>query len=175
MDIEHSFPHVEQSLAGTLGISRVSLRNLRSHLVEGEDWVLKKKRVRLSASGVDKVRQLLALPPALPVLASYQVLTSSDVVDSEKIAPVANAAQAESLKEVVTLHVWQRVKNARILEAFLPGTDPQHRKNIVRVRVRDSKNFVRAVNEKPMELKARHLGADLYELATACPRFKGRW
>jgi hypothetical protein len=171
------FPVFEANLPAMLGINRDGLRNLRTKLTEGEDWILKKKRVRYSNAGVDRLRGLLNLPIPTPATATEadDVTADANVPVSKKTAPAANAAQPDGNAEVVTLHVWQTVKNPRILEAYLPGTDPKFRKNIVRVKVRDSKNFMRFVHEKPMELKARHLNADLYELATPCPRYRGRF
>ena len=167
------FPVFEATLPETLGVGRDELRELRRRLTEGQDWILKKKRVRWSEAGVNRLRELLKLPASAPTGTGNSTATSLPV--SEKTPPASNAAQPDASAAAVTLLVWQTVTNSRILEAYLPGTDPQQRKNIVRVRVRDNKNFLRFVHEKPMELKARHLNADLYELATACPRWIGRW
>lgn len=161
MDLNH-FSIPEADLPGMLGIGRDELRGLRQHLADGVDWAFLKKQVRYTPDGVNRLRSILKLP--LEPVASIAEEPGLD--DSKKTAPA---------EELVTLLVWQRVRNSRILEAYLPGSDPAHRHNILRVRVRDSKNFVRMVNGKPMELKARHLNADLYELATPCPRWKGRW
>jgi hypothetical protein len=166
--VSDPFPYVEQSLTASLGISREELRRLREQLVDGKDWILKKRRVRLSQSGFDKLRALLSLP-AVTAGPDAQTTTATPEEPAEKKA--APGAVAED--GVVVLYVWQTVTNPKIVEGYLPGTDPTVRANILRVRVRDSRNFVRMSREKPMEMKCRHLQTDLYELATACPRKKG--
>lgn len=178
VDWWQAFPHLEETLPATLGISREALRELREkHLTDGTDWILKKKRVRLSDVGLAKLRQVLQLP-SVPVPPSEVEQKNAAGLPPEKTGgPGGNAPAGGDTPPlqpgVVVLHVWQTVRNGRILEAFKPGTDPAVRANILRVRVRDSKNFIRSVHGKPMELRVRHLQADLYELVGACPRRKG--
>ena len=145
---------LESRLTGRVGLTRDELRAFRQKNLDAKrDWYLKKKRVVWTESGVEKLRAHIAVPEI-------------------KTAPAQNAA----LPEPVTLLVWKsNLTNKRIVLAYKPGTDPQRAENILRVQVRSSENFVRFVNGKPMELKARHLQADYYELAGACPRRKGRW
>lgn len=149
----------ESHLPNTLGINRDELRELRrAHLIEGTDWFLDGKNITYRPSGLQKIREALKLPP------------------EEKNAPAPSEEHPQPLPEPETLLVWNpRLVNTRILLAYKPDTDPHDPKNLLRVRVRSSENFVRSVNGKPMELKARHIQADLYELATPCPRWKGRW
>jgi hypothetical protein len=146
----------ESKLSHVLGPSRNELRRLRGiHLQEGLDWLVDKRRVVWTLSGVEKIRAVLTLPP-------------------EKTAPAPASALTPALPEPVTLLVWNpRVTNNRIVMAYAPGTDPQDKNNLLRVRVRSSENFMRFVNGEPMKLKARHIQADLYELVGRCPRRKG--
>lgn len=154
----------ETSLCGILGVSRNRLRDLRQkNLQYGADWNLVKKRVVYHGRGVEKIRVILLLPP-------------------EKTAPPGSSAHPEavpSLPEPETLLVLKpTLANKRMILAYRPGTDPSLLQNQIRVRVKDSKNFIRFVNGKPMELKARRIvGAapDFYELATPCPKGRGRW
>lgn len=148
----------EPEVAKQLGVSRAVLQRLRAtRLAPGVDFRREKKRCIYTDCGVDKIRGLLNLPEI-------------------KSASGANGAPASSLPEPVTLLVWNpRLVNTRILLAYAPNTDPQRPENLVRVRVHSTANFVRFVNGKPMELRARHISGDLYELAGRCPRFKGRW
>lgn len=144
--------HAESRLTHVFGISRNDLRALRKKLLTPkEDWLHEKRAVVYTLAGVEKIRAHLAI---------------GDV----KTAPEA----ASALPEPVTLLVWNpRLVNKKIVLAYAPGTDPHDAKNLLRVRVKTSENFVRFVNGKPMPLKARHVQADLYELAGQCPRRKG--
>lgn len=148
----------ESRLTAVIGLNRNELRRLRqNHLLPDVDYCIEKKRVEWRSCGVEKIRAILQL-------------------NSEKSAPAESVAQSAPLLEPIILFVWNpRLRNKKILLAYHPGTDPTDSQNLLRVRVRSSDNFLRFVNGKPMELKARHIQADLYELATACPRWKGRW
>lgn len=146
----------ESKLSHVLGPSRNELRRLRGiHLLEGTDWIVEKRRVVWTLSGVEKIRAVLTLPPA-------------------QTAPETASALVVSLPEPVTLLVHNaRLVNKKLILAYAPGTDPADAKNVLRVRVRSAENFMRFVHGKPMEIKARHVQADLYELAGQCPRRKG--
>lgn len=126
-----------------------------AHLVQGVDWVVEKRRVVWALSGVEKIRALLTLPP-------------------EKNASAPVSAVPAGLPVAVELLVYNpRLTNKRMILCYRPETDPAKPENIVRVRVRSSENFVRLVHGRPMVIKARHIQADLYELAGQCPRRKG--
>lgn len=151
----------ETRLPKILGLkSRNRLRALRQQLLrEGEDWVFEKKRVCYTLAGVEKIRAHLRL-------------------SGETTAPPTCSAQPgpaiAPLPEPETLLVWNcRLVNKKMLLAYKPDTDPHDAKNILRVRVRSSENFVRFVHGEPMKLRARHVQADLYELVGPCPRRKG--
>lgn len=149
----NGFVHLENEVATRLGVNRPVLRALRgSLLVEGVDFGFEKNRAAFSDAGLVKLEAHFKLKlPAQPL--------------------------PQSAPEPVTLCVWNhRLKNRRIVEAYLPGTNPQRRENIVRVRVRSAENFRKTGPDgKPMELLARHVQADLYELLGAVPRRPGRW
>lgn len=153
----HLFPHWESALPGKLGVkNRAHLRTLRAGLLPGIDFAFVKKRVAYSHSGLEKLRAALTLPP-------------------EKTAPEANGTHSEPLPEPVTLCVWKcQLINKKLILAYPADQEPRP-ENIVRVRVKTAEKFMRFVNGKPMELKARLVQGDLYELATPCPRWKGRW
>lgn len=144
--------HPESRLTHTFGISRNDLRALRQKiLTPKEDWFYEKRAVVYTLGGFEKIRAHLA------------------------VGEIKSAQQAASaLPEPVTLLVWNcRLVNKKIVLAYLPDTDPRDAKNLLRVRVKSSENFTRFVNGQPMPLKARHVQADLYELAGQCPRRKG--
>jgi len=146
----------ESKLSHVLGPSRNELRRLRvTHLTEGVDWIVEKRRVVWTLSGVEKIRALLTLPPDQ---------TASDPA----------GAVAMVLPEAVELLVFNpRLTNKKMILCYRPGTDPLRHENLLRVRVRSNENFVRFVHGKPMVIKARHIQADMYELAGQCPRRKG--
>lgn len=148
----------ESKLSHVLGPSRNELRRLRGlHLQEGTDWLVEKRRVVWTLSGVEKIRAVLTLPP-------------------EKNASAPAGAVVMSLPEPVTLVVYNcRLRNEKMILAYAPGTDPNEPKNVLRVRVRSSANFMRFVHGKPMEIKARLIEgySDYYELVGQCPRRKG--
>jgi hypothetical protein len=146
----------ESKLSFVLGPSRNELRRLRGiHLQEGVDWLVEKRRVMWTLTGVEKIRAVLTLPP-------------------EKTASVPACAVATALPAPVTLLVYNaRLFNKKMILAYAPGTDPGEPKNILRVRVRSSENFMRFVHGKAMEIKARLISGDQYELVGNCPRRKG--
>lgn len=142
----------EARLTSVFGLSRNKLRALRVKiLVEGVDWKFEHRAASYADSGIQKIAAHLSLGRVAS-------------------APAASSA----LPDPITLLVWNpRLTNTRMILAYAPDTDPQESKNILRVRVRSSENFVRFVHGKPMAIKARHIQADLYELAGQCPRRKG--
>lgn len=146
----------ESKLSHVLGISRNELRRLRTvHLVEGEDWILEKRRVMWTYAAVEKIRAHLTLPAVIT-------------------AHVGPSAVAQALPAPVTLFVYQpKLVNKKLILCYVPGSDPQDAKNVVRVRVQNSANFVRFVHGKPMAIQARHIQADYYELVGRCPRRRG--
>jgi hypothetical protein len=171
----------ETWLATRLGLNRDELRELRKRLlVEGPDFRLEKNRVIVSPAGEKKLRDHLQLPreaakapPAAPPAAPGAGAEKSGPSPSEP----APAAARRDKEEIVTLLVWRaNLPNRRIVEAYLPGKDPTKWQNILRVKVKDAGRFNRYDNTgKPMALPAIHLQADLYQLAGAQPRRKGRW
>ena len=154
------FDRVEAHVAGSLGICRDHIRHLRqTFLTEGVHWAYVKKRVMLSEA-------------ALSILAQKKALPYPTTEFSEKAQGEAVAAQRLLLPAPFkgTLVAWSSPKNSRILLAYPPGTDPQNRLNLVRVRVRSNENFVRG-----MEFQAQHVNEDLYDLVGSCPRWRGKF
>jgi hypothetical protein len=73
-------------------------------------------------------------------------------------------AQGESKAlALAVLEVDARTRNKRIVMAWV--NDPAPRAELVRVQVRDSKNFVAG-----MRIECRHVEEDLWELVGRCPR-----
>jgi hypothetical protein len=169
------FPHRETHVAGRFGVSRDIIRELREkHLKEGVHWTFVQRRVQLSDEGQSILAQALRLPTppsddAPPFAAAPRQFQEGPALQKRAlIGPPGNPGGSSA---EVTLKAWHSPKNECILEAYLPGTDPRDRRNIVRVRVKTNVNFVRH-----MELPARLINPpDLYELARPCPRDRGSW
>lgn len=160
-----NFTHWESKVAGRLGLSRDTMRALRTeHLVYLADWETISGRICLTDDAVGKIAAVLRLPPvdAAPPISN---------AETEKSAP------SEATGTTTRLLVWNaKMKNRRIIEAYAVGTNPSLRQNILRVRVKNADNFLRVgYDGKPMELPVVHVQADLYELVGPCPRKKGRW
>jgi len=138
----------EAELAADLGVTRSTLRAMRSSMEAGTDYAA--GPMRFSKSGVKKVCAALGIEP---------------FPDLERKEPEAKKPA------VIELMARRFPMNTQIVlcdpECEVgPGQD----KRLVRVKVRDSKNFLPG-----MRLPCRHLQDDLYELARACPRWRGVW
>lgn len=146
----------EHDLARELGVSRDLVRKARRSLdiplqMDGKTAVL-------PDTEAERVRSHLGAPPTekdAPCLCGASALAPV-VTDSAPAAPPPG-------QEVVTLRVHRIVQNPHIILA----TDGLC---ILRVRVRSSANFIVG-----MEIPARRIQGDLYELARPCPRARGRW
>lgn len=149
-----NFTHTEASVAERFGLSRQAVRKMRTDLlVKDVDWEKTRGEVHISDAGLEK----LAKNAALAV---------------ESLPPAADSTE----KGAAVLSVWRVTRNPHIIEAFVPGTDPALRVNIVRVRVKNAAHFRRTGGDgKPMTFRAVHVQSDLYELVGACPRRVGRW
>lgn len=173
------FAHRESHVAGRLGISRDVVRALRDkHLTQGVHWDYIAKKVQLTDEAVAILAQthrisLTSIPPA-ETPAAPPLHTAAHPAGKKPLllGPPGDAAGLVAMKHSVTLKAWRSPEgNTHILEAYLPGTNPMKRENIVRVRVKSNLNFVRH-----MELPARLVQVpDLYELTRPCPRDRGRW
>jgi len=150
------FTILESVLVSRLGISREILREKRKLGTEGEHWSwIGGNRVCWSAAGVVWLENALRGPRndrgADPSPGSILASNGQD----------AHAAREE-----------QAIKDLRVLRTFmnprlLLATDGVA---VFRVRVRNSRNFV-----PRMTIPCRRIQADLWELARACPRFRGKW
>jgi hypothetical protein len=161
----------ESHLQTRLGTTRDELRQIREqHLQQGVDWRFKKNRVEISEAGAKKIAAHFNVAP----VAVEAVQTAGAPVEAAGLKNAQPMAQGEP-QEVVVL-VWRTFpKNKHIIEGYLDGTDPQARKNIVRVKVKDASRFTRFDNTgKPLAIACRHLQADFYEHTGPQPKRKGR-
>lgn len=177
-DQEKGFPHWESRLPARLGLSRLSIRELRADLlIPALDWKIVKKRCVWSDAGLGKIQAHLdsrkngevkqdcpRLTDPIPIIAM--------ATDSPLALPIlAELVADEKTPRDIFLQVYRaNFLNHRLLEAHRPGTDPLERTNIKRVRVGSSANFIPG-----MLIPCRHLELDYYELARPCPRWRGRW
>lgn len=154
-----SFTVREHDLIARLGLSRNDLRSLRAkHLTEGVHWQHCGRQTMLTTEGVEKIAAAARLP----------------IADAPQRPPHLLTFPGFEPPLVVTLKAWRFypvLKRRTIMEAYLPHTDPKDRRNVVRVRVKNSANFV-----QHMELPARMIQSpDLYECTRPAPRSRGRW
>ena len=91
--------------------------------------------------------------------------------------PAAMAAKNSDAKKSVpvdpftVLMVWRvPVKNARIVIAYLPGTDPSNPNNLVTVNVSDNRTFM--LNTRLRASKTTH--EKVYNLVGSIPKWRGQ-
>jgi hypothetical protein len=145
--------YAENEAAEMVGISRAEARRIRlGSMAEGPHWRKSGREIHLTRAGVEMLIEATAKnrPPR----------------GEDGASAVADLGEGDDSGEggAETLSVSRLVRNNRILLATTAGGET------VRVRVRDSKNFIEG-----MELRARHAGGDLYHHEGRCPRWKGRW
>ena len=171
------FPFMENHVRARLGIGKDEIRSLRQqHLVENTDWLLKKKRIWLAALGVEKLCAAKGLEPkfASPNAQTANAVDAGAIPAAPPTGPIPkkNAALKAKPAEPIKLIVVQRCVNPHMIQACDPKDDPIMPKKMVRVRVRSNENFTRHM-EIPAVLVAGY--TDLYDLARACPKKKGKW
>lgn len=186
--IKPRYPHIERDLAHTYGLAPEALRDARTaHLQRGAHWDLIKGLVCYNDRGRAAIEEALKItaeknpaetaaepptpPPApadsapnawsgLPGSKGDTILGGCRSGKSEKIAtPVPPPAAGE----VRTLVAVAKVRNKRILKA-------RDQDRVAWVRVRDSKNF-----RAGMELQAKFISGEQWELIGRCPRWNGKF
>jgi len=151
------FPFEEKMARHALGLNKDDARALRkAHLEEG-DYVIHKKRLYLSTEAVAKLGRVLEKTRG------SSIVRNGDPKESVPAEPAP----------IVALRVVRAdLKNRRMILACVPEDELAHPKRPLRVRVKAQANFVPGM-EIPAQLVAGY--ADLYDLARACPRRKGKW
>lgn len=172
------FPFIENHVRARLGLQKDEIRELRQqHLIEGKTWLLKKKRVWLSETAVAVIAQAkgLAVDSASPNAQTPNADDSGALKanpqnpDSKKNPPPKSDFTATA---GVTLKVVQRCTNPHMIQCCDLKDNALMPKKMVRVRVRSNANFIRHM-VVPVTLVAGY--TDLYDLARACPKKKGKW
>lgn len=171
------FPFIENHVRARLGLQKDEIRELRKlHLQEGQDWILKKKRVWLSSAAVAVLLRAKGLD-AKTASPNAQTPNADDAgalkakvpnADSKKNAP----PKSEAGGGPVLLKVVQRCINKRMIQCCALDDNSLMPKKMVRVRVRNNEHFIRHM-EVPATLVEGY--TDLYDLARACPKKKGKW
>ena len=140
----------EADLAGFLGVSRGQLRDLRKKAPEKEGaWWRKEGRDTIwTPDGLYAACEAFGIDDAI----------LRDIVDHGE-----DGGQNPAIPDEVLVTVTGLPKNLRILYA-------DHEGEQIRVMVNSSENFILG-----MEIRAKHLQEDLYELVGRCPRSRGRW
>lgn len=179
-----------------LGISLHEVRRRKKSLAEGADWVRDGNKVLFCDEGVKKMREGLSLAAvASPVPAV--AIAEADLVSQKNAPPempfdeffppeqatkpVAAPRRVfllpdappvpQSPEQVTELVVYKRTMNPQVLEAHRVGGDKNDRSQIVRVRVRDSANFLPG-----MKLGVRLIQLpDLFEFTGRLPRWVGKY
>lgn len=159
------YPHIEDDLANTLGLSREIVREVRiAALEKNRDWCLVAdaagRRVCLSETGRAKLLDRLSV----------------QVTGGPEKKPLVTPQRPH----LVELHAWpfEKQPNTRILVCHWPGKNPEDPQNRVRVRVRSTANFARQMrNGSPMVVRAYQVAGDLYDIdpLQRLPRSKGWW
>ena len=160
------FVHSEAALAQSLNLNRKKISALRgTALHRGEDWSHEHGEVRYSDTGRERLLALLAVSPAPPAEAEP---VAAGAAPAEHLAPKKSEEAAPAptspatTADIVLVRLYPL--NRRIAQGRLESGA------LVRVRVRDNRNLTPA-----MTMPCRHLGADLWELTHALPRWKGKW
>lgn len=171
----------ESSLAGRFGVSREEVRRARKRALSDEDWGVDRKRVVVSPEGVKKLAEELQVMRSekneeasnFASAGAGGVETGAGAAEEqgEGIAsqndgsPEVEQALGPAEAEVEYFELHKLVVNPRMILARSKATG-----QVVRIKVKDAGKFCRG-----MEIPARQIQGDLYELARPEPRWRGRW
>ena len=147
-----AFPYLESRLAEAVGISLKAFRQARRKMAAQEDFDLTDDGVAYSAKGFHAVLAALGV--------------SSTAVDFEILQKKAAGPDATDLLPLALCGVVERFFTNRLLLGVRLDD-----KRLVKLRVAQGRDlFV-----KRMRVRVRPAGPELFELATALPRRKGKW
>ena len=171
------FPFIENHVRARLGLQKDEIRELRQmHLEEGTDWLLKKKRIWLAPTGVEKLLTTKGLGGEKRRPNAPTANADDDGALKAELSAAANSKKNTESKakpaEPLKLKVVQVCRNPHMIQACALTDNPVQPKKMVRVRVRDNQNFTRHM-EIPVTLVNGY--TDLYDLARPCPKKKGKW
>jgi hypothetical protein len=183
---EHRYS--EKIIAEVLGLARDTVRVARlTILKEGDHWAKAHNEVALTAPAVPLLLKTLgvkipkkraSIPGGITI---HCLLQQADLEAHRNPTPPKKTAGGPAVlykPPPQILIVDQLTRNHQILLARFKDEQlaPKGAKylgqprGLVRVRVRNTEKFVIG-----MEMNARHVQADLWELVGRGPRFRGRW
>jgi len=150
------FPFEEKRVRYGLGLNKNEAREIRKRLLSEGDFAIYKKRLYLSQGALEKMRS--AVQPK-----------------TDGSSPGSIVREPEPLKAALpeTLRVVNpNLKNPHMILACAAEDRVDQPQRPLRVRVRSQAHFVTG-----MEIPAIQVAGslDLYDLARACPRKRGRW
>ena len=147
----------ETRLARVLGAPRKTVRELREELLlEGGEWGLVGGEIRLSDMGA---RKLLKKLGAAKEHAEGLLRAAGGQGGQEEAAGASEAKEPDG----DVLEVSHVTRNRHIVMCWL--NEPAAHADLVRVQVRDSKNFAEG-----QRIRCRHVEEDLWELVGRAPR-----
>lgn len=146
------FVKTEMEAAEEIGVSRDAVKEIRGKLERGKDWDIVTGFVRFTREGMHALIDL--------------VMGKKTELPERTIKGLLEPHREEPKLEV-TMIVKRFFKNPRILGCVIKGNEAA---GMMRVQVQSTKNFVLR-----MEIPARWVKADLWELTRKCPRYRGRW
>lgn len=165
----------EAQLCAELQVSKDELRRRREYfLIEGHHWQYVKKRVLLSPIGAQILRGTRAavVPKNAP---------TADCGARRPVLALLNEKNPPAVKFAGRLVAWAMPeRNERLVVCYVPGADPNNPLNLVSLRVRSNRNFLRGM-AVPAEkgpgagVAVKGVSEGVYELSGACPRWRGRW
>jgi hypothetical protein len=154
------FPFEEKHAGACFGLTKDVLRVFRQEqLADGSDFITHKKRIYWTAAAVQKLQDSLGLPPSKKTAPAPQ-----------RSIPLDPAPVKATLTELQVVRA--DLPNSHMLIACALDDDHLRPTAPFRVRVRDTKNFVRGMLI-PVQVVAGY--QDLFDLTRPTPRQKGRW
>lgn len=161
-----AFPHWENRVAVSFGISREVLVGIRHSLVPGVHFALLKKRICLSDVGVAEIKKALVMD----VGSTSREKTRVGAIVANPEGIMTDEQPTDSPRETMLLVSRCNLPNPRLILACRVGDDPLRPEKQYRVRVHQANKFVAG-----MTIPVRHLDADYYEITHQSPRWRGRW
>ena len=152
----------EKEAAEQIGVPQEKLKEIRDGLERGKDWNIVRGAILLTKTAVATVLGKLGLKDVadLPEKKDPPPATTPEPVPPASVQMAMQRPGTEAI--LVMARKW---RNSRIVGAHRQGST-----EILRVRVKDNENFVLG-----MEIPARHVAQDLWELVGKCPRRRGKW
>lgn len=160
----------ERSVAEEIGITRMTIAELRKTHLDESDWKFDRGMVRYTKKGRDKIMAALKVAPAeasaRPPAEPEPPDPPEDPPRPVRLDPGASWKLLDDPRPWVPAVVENRYKNRRVFVARL-DVEPF---SLVTVRVRDSEKFIVG-----MRVPIRAIEMNLYEVACRLPRWPGRW